>query len=171
MAGRVHKGAKFKTIQLSRAFSSPVSIVIHMYIEVSHQSLLLVLCVAHWDCFELVKCLSLSLLIKMNVIGIDCETTKWRSWGAFFSCWCLLVMREGWYEWPLLCQMGAVILPYKAEALSWEALYPVSSLWAWEGSLVLLRIWMSNLSREFTCVPSFFFPGDGYFHHLMVSWC
>lgn len=28
---------------------------------------------------------------------------------------------------------------------------------------------MSNLSQELTCIQSFFFPGDGYFHHFMFQ--
>lgn len=39
MAGRLHKGAKFKTVQLSRGFSSSLNIILRIYVEVSHESL------------------------------------------------------------------------------------------------------------------------------------
>ena len=49
----LHRGAKIKTVQISRAFSSPVSIIFYMYVEVSHKSLLSPLTAAQWGCFDL----------------------------------------------------------------------------------------------------------------------
>lgn len=49
----LHKGAKIKTVQISRDFSSPVSIIFYMYVEVSHKSLLSTHTAAQWGCFDL----------------------------------------------------------------------------------------------------------------------
>lgn len=83
------------------------------------------------------------------------------------------LFRERWCndhcftKWGLL----SVLFSNKEETLLQEPVYPMPCLWAW-GSLLLLRMWMSNLSGELTWVPSFFFfLDDGHFHHLMVSWC
>lgn len=109
----------------------------------------------------------------MDVVGTGWGTPRQRSWGTFFSCRCLWLFRERWCndhcftKWGLL----SVLFSNKEETLLQEPVYPVPCLWAW-GGLLLLRIWMSNLSGELTWVPSFFFClDDGHFHHLMVSWC
>lgn len=46
----LHRGAKIKPVQLSRAFSSPVSTIFHTCVEVSHKSLLSALSAARWGC-------------------------------------------------------------------------------------------------------------------------
>lgn len=128
MVERFHKGEKFKIVQCSRTFSSPVSIIIHIYIEVTHKSLLSVLCIAHRDCLDL--CKMLSLLIMMDVIVTDHGTTRGGCEGQSLAADVFLSLEKVGTNDRYFAKWELLSLRYKEEALLRETLYPVPSLGA-----------------------------------------
>ena len=144
----LHRGAKIKTVQISRAFSSPVSIIFYMYFEVSHKSSLSTLTAAQWGCFDLWET---SVFFLVNHDG--CHRRQPWTYEVevvrgilqlLISSGCLENIRTNDH---CFAKWEAVICAVKRGGIARDRVCSVTSLWAWGGSLVSLRIRMSDLSE------------------------